>query len=283
MLLPNKSVKIQVVGVFMLLSIVSSSAQQNGQYQQKNKGKFYVYWGWNRGTYSDSDIRFKGDNYDFTLSDVTANDRPTKFGLNPYFRLDRITIPQTNYRIGYFFKENYTVSIGVDHMKYVMNADQNVMINGTINTGSSFDKVYTNENIKLTESFLTFEHTDGLNYINVAVKRFDDFSHLIGLSSKNLQINLTEGIGAGFLFPKTNSKLLNKERYDEFHVAGWGISASVGLNITFLKHFFIQSDVKAGYIKMSDIRTTKSSSDSASQSFSFIENTIVFGGRFRLF
>ncbi|MFT5762255.1 MAG: hypothetical protein ACI8WA_001381 [Polaribacter sp.] len=283
MLLPNKSVKIQVVGVFMLLSIVSSYAQQNGQYQQKNKGKFYVYWGWNRGTYSDSDIRFKGDNYDFTLSDVTANDRPTKFGLNPYFRLDRITIPQTNYRIGYFFKENYTVSIGVDHMKYVMNADQNVMINGTINTGSSFDKVYTNENIKLTESFLTFEHTDGLNYINVAVKRFDDFSHLIGLSSKNLQINLTEGIGAGFLFPKTNSKLLNKERYDEFHVAGWGISASVGLNITFLKHFFIQSDVKAGYIKMSDIRTTKSSSDSASQSFSFIENTIVFGGRFRLF
>lgn len=283
MLLPIKSVKIQVVGIFMLLSIVSSYAQQNDQYQQNNKGKFYAYWGWNRGTYSDSDIRFKGENYDFTLSDVTANDRPTKFGLNPYFRLDRITIPQTNYRIGYFFKENYTVSIGVDHMKYVMNADQNVMINGTINTGSSFDKVYTNENIKLTENFLTFEHTDGLNYINAAVKRFDDFSHLIGLNSKNLQISLTEGVGAGFLFPKTNSKLLNKERYDEFHVAGWGVSASVGLNITFLKHFFIQSDVKAGYIKMSGIRTTKSASDSASQSFSFIENTIVFGGRFRLF
>lgn len=283
MLLPNKSAKIQVVGILMLLSIVSSYAQQKDQYQQNNKGKFYAYWGWNRGTYSDSDIRFKGDNYDFTLSDVTANDRPTKFGLNPYFRLDRITIPQTNYRIGYFFKENYTVSIGVDHMKYVMNADQNVMINGTINTGSSFDKVYTNENIKLTENFLTFEHTDGLNYINAEVKRFDDFSHLIGLNSKNIQLNLTEGFGAGFLFPKTNSKLLDKERYDEFHVAGWGISASVGLNITFLKHFFIQSDVKAGYIKMSNIRTTKSASDSASQSFSFIENTIVFGGRFRLF
>lgn len=283
MLSPNKSIKIQFVSVFMLLSIFSSYAQQKGQYQQNNKGKFYVYWGWNRGTFSNSDIRFKGDNYNFTLSDVTANDRPTKFGLNPYFRLDRITIPQTNYRIGYFFKENYTVSIGVDHMKYVMNADQNVKINGTINTGSSFDKVYTNELIKLTENFLTFEHTDGLNYINAEVKRFDDFSHLIGLNSKNLQINLTEGLGAGFLFPKSNTKLLNKERYDDFHVAGWGISASVGLNITFLKHFFIQSDVKFGYINMSDIRTTKSASDSASQSFTFIENTIVFGGRFRLF
>jgi len=283
MLLPSKSIKIQVVGIFMLLSIVSSYAQQENQHQQKNKGKFYAYWGWNRGAYSNSDIRFKGDKSDFTLSNVTANDRPTKLGFDPYFRLDRITIPQTNYRIGYFFKENYTISIGVDHMKYVMNADQNVMINGTINTGSSFDKVYSNESITLTENFLTFEHTDGLNYINAEVKRFDDFSHFIGLNSKNLQLNLTEGFGAGILFPKSNTKLLDKERYDNFHMSGWGISASVGLNITFLKHFFIQSDVKAGYIKMSDIRTTKSASDSASQSFSFIENTIVFGGRFRLF
>jgi len=283
MLLPSKSIKIQVVGIFMLLSIVSSYAQQENQHQQKNKGKFYAYWGWSRGAYSNSDIRFKGDKYDFTLSNVTANDRPTKLGFDPYFRLDRITIPQTNYRIGYFFKENYTISIGVDHMKYVMNADQNVMINGTINTGSSFDKVYSNESITLTENFLTFEHTDGLNYINAEVKRFDDFSHFIGLNSKNLQLNLTEGFGAGILFPKSNTKLLDKERYDNFHMSGWGISASVGLNITFLKHFFIQSDVKAGYIKMSDIRTTKSASDSASQSFSFIENTIVFGGRFRLF
>ncbi|MBL4642541.1 MAG: hypothetical protein JKY44_03005 [Flavobacteriaceae bacterium] len=243
----------------------------------------YVYWGWNRGTFSDSDIHFKGENYDFTLFNVTANDRPTKFGLNPYFKLDRITIPQTNYRIGYFFKENYTISIGVDHMKYVMNADQNVMINGTINLGSTYDKVYNNETIKLVEDFLTFEHTDGLNYINAEVKRFDDFSSLFGLNSKNLQINLTEGIGAGILFPKSNTKLVNKERYDDFNVAGWGVSASVGLNITFLKHFFIQSDVKAGYINMSNIRTTKNTADFASQSFSFIENTIVFGGRFRLF
>jgi len=277
--------KIETILTVLILLLVSGKtlAQEPSEEKITNKGKFYVYWGWNRGSYSDSDIRFKGENYDFTLSDVTANDRPTKFGFNPYFRLDRITIPQTNYRIGYFFKENYTVSIGVDHMKYVMNANQNVLINGTINTGSAFDKIYTNETIKLIEDFLTFEHTDGLNYINVEVKRFDDFSHLIGLNSKNLQINLTEGIGAGILFPKSNVKLLNKERYDEFHTAGWGISASVGVNITFLKHFFIQSDVKAGYINMSNIRTTKNTADSASQSFSFIENTIVFGGRFRLF
>jgi hypothetical protein len=282
MLLHKKKIKI-VTAIVLLLVSGKMVSQEPVNEKITNKGKFFAYWGWNRGTYSNSDIHFKGENYDFTLSDVTANDRPTKLGLNPYFRLDRITIPQTNYRIGYFFKENYTISIGADHMKYVMNEDQNVVINGSINTGSIYDKVYNNESIKLVEEFLAFEHTDGLNYINVELKRFDDFSYLFGIDSKNFQLNLTEGIGAGFLFPKSNIKLLNKERYDEFHVAGWGVSASVGVNITFLKHFFIQSDVKAGYIKMSNIRTTKSTLDSASQSFSFIENIIMFGGRFRLF
>ena len=32
-----------------------------------NKGKFYFYWGGNRGSYTNSDIRFKGANYDFTI------------------------------------------------------------------------------------------------------------------------------------------------------------------------------------------------------------------------
>ena len=282
-MLLHKKISRALTIITLLFISVKMVAQESKEEKNTNKGKFYVYWGWNRGTYSDSDIRFKGVNYDFTLSDVSANDRPTKLGLNPYFRLDRITIPQTNMRIGYFFKENYTVSIGVDHMKYVMNQNQSVKINGEINTGSSFDKIYNNENIVLTEDFLIFEHTDGLNYVNVEVKRFDDFSRFFGLHSKNIQINLTEGIGAGFLYPKTNATLLNKERYDDFNVAGWGVSASLGLNITFLKHFFIQSDVKAGYINMQNVRTTKNTIDSASQTFSFLENTIVFGGKFRLF
>ncbi|WBX74663.1 hypothetical protein PG913_05685 [Tenacibaculum pacificus] len=248
-----------------------------------NKGKFFAYWGWNWSSYSDSDIRFKGDNYDFTLSDVKAQDRQTKFSFNKYFNPANVTIPQTNYRIGYFFKENYTVSIGVDHMKYVMIADQDVKINGDINVGNAkYDGRYNNDNITLTDDFLTFEHTDGLNYVNVEVKRFDDVSHWFGLDLENLQINLTEGIGVGILYPKTNSKLLGNDRNDEFHLSGYGASIGAGVNITFLKHFFVQADLKGGHIYMSDIRTTNNSSDSASQSFFFLENTLLIGGKFNL-
>ncbi|MFK5957441.1 MAG: hypothetical protein QM495_01075 [Lutibacter sp.] len=246
-----------------------------------NKGKFFVYWGWNRDHYSTSDITFKGTDYRFTLNNVKADDKPKPFGIY-FLKLDELTIPQTNFRIGYFLKEHYTVSIGLDHMKYVMRNDQTVKMNGVINTGGGFDGVYSNQDKVLSSDFLLFEHTDGLNYVNVEVSRFDNLDNWLKFSIKNIDINLTEGIGVGILYPKTNTTLLGKERYDEFHVSGYGFSAHAGLNITFFKHFFIQSNFKAGYINMQDIRTTKDKADSASQSFTFIENMYVFGARFSL-
>ena len=63
----------------MLFNISLLQAQQTTGVQQKkkptNKGKFFAHWGWNRASYSDSDIRFTGENYDFVLSDVKAQDR----------------------------------------------------------------------------------------------------------------------------------------------------------------------------------------------------------------
>lgn len=268
----------------MVFVNISISAQDESIKSNKpiNKGKFFAYWGWNFSGYSNSDIHFRGNNYDFTLYDVAATDRPTKFSFRDYFNPGRVTIPQTNMRIGYFFKENYTISIGVDHMKYVMVQNQDVKIKGNIKTGSSFDGNYNNQNINLTDKFLTFEHTDGLNYVNVQLYRFDDISHWFNLDLENLRINLTEGFGMGVLFPKTNVKLLENERNDEFHISGYGTSIGAGLNITFLKHFFIQTDLKGGYIYMPNIRTTQSSADTASQSFFFYQYNLLIGGRFRL-
>lgn len=255
----------------------------------KNKGKFFLYWGWNRGYFSDSDISFKGDDYDFTLYDVKASDRQTPFSVDSYLNPGNITIPQTNYRIGYFFKENYTISVGVDHMKYVVDIDQTARINGEITgsypngNGGDFQGVYTGNDMQLLdENFLKLEHTDGLNYVNVELSRFDNISNLFRLNAKNFQINATEGVGIGVLYPRTNATLLGKEKHDDFHISGYGVSARVGLDFTLFKYFFIMPELKTGYINMGDIRTTSSTSDSASQSFGYFQTTIVFGGRFNL-
>lgn len=248
-----------------------------------NKGKFFLYWGWNRATYSKSDISFKGTNYDFTLQDVVAKDRITQFSFNDYINPVNITNPQTNFRIGYFLSDHYTVSVGFDHMKYVVQSYQTVKINGEINAGTPFDGIYNNDDIDLTNEFLLMEHTDGLNYVNVEVKRFDEIGHLIGFNDENFQLNITEGIGAGFLYPRTDVRLFNQDERDEFQISGWGVSVGAGLNLTFFKHFFVQSDLKYGYINMPNIRTTQNSEDTAKQSFTFFEKTIVFGARFHLF
>jgi len=269
------TMKYFIFGLCLFISISSVGLAQTNSATQAidHTGRFYIYWGWNHSAYSHSDIRFKGENYDFTLKDVKANDRQTPFSLNPYFNPGRMSIPQYNLRIGYFFNEHYNVSIGSDHMKYVMQADQMVKISGKIDgSNSPYDATYANDDIRLTTDFLQFEHTDGLNYLNIEIRRQDNI-----FNYKKIDISWIGGFGLGVLVPRTNTTLLNNPRYDEFHLAGYGLSGVLGINVLFYKYFFVQSEFKEGFINMPDIRTTRSSSDKASQHFFFSQLNIVFG------
>ena len=105
--------------VFSQYTFSQETVENPEKYTSKNKGKFYIFWGGNRESYSKSDIHFKGADYDFTIYDVTAHDKPKGWHLD-YLNPARMTIPQTNLRIGYFITNHYNISIGVDHMKYVM-------------------------------------------------------------------------------------------------------------------------------------------------------------------
>ena len=277
------------IGILFLSTQTYSQVtkSENDKYTKINKGKVFIYWGGNRANYSKSDINFRGNGYNFTLNNIVADDKPKGYHID-YINPLRMTVPQTNFRVGYFISNHYNVSIGLDHMKYVLRQNQISKISGFINLpdsneGSVFNDTYVNDNISLTKDFIVFEHTDGLNYINMEIARVDDISNMFNIHNTDIiQINVTEGISGGLLLPKTNSTLLSKERNDDFHISGYGLSAKAGLNFTFCKHFFIEGDVKGGYINMSDIRTTQFSNDRASQSYFFLERVIVLGGIFRI-
>nr|WP_309613219.1 hypothetical protein [Flavobacterium sp.] len=274
---------------FALTQVVSAQEKTANpdKYTAHNKGKMFIFWGGNRESFSKSDIHFKGPDYDFTLYNVQANDKPKGWNID-YINPARMTIPQTNLRIGYFINDHYNISIGVDHMKYVMIQNQTVDIGGVV--GASYPDyagVYLpsgNHTIDMTDgTFLKFEHTDGLNYINTEFSRVDDISKIFKIrNTDKFQLNITEGIGTGIVYPKTNATLLGKERHDDFNVSGFGVSAKVGLNLTFFKYFFIEAEMKGGYINMNDIRTTKDAADSASQHFLFLQRIIAFGGIFKI-
>jgi len=258
------------------------------KYTAHNKGKFFVSWGGNRESYSKSDVTFRGKDYEFTVHNMSAHDKPKGWHVD-YVNPSRMTIPQTNLRLGYFINDHYSVAIGVDHMKYVMTQNQIANVTGEINlpltdAGSIHNGSYNNIPIDFTdETFLTYEHTDGLNYVNTEVSRFDDVSKWFRLpNTDKVQINLTEGLGGGILYPKTNTKLLGKDRHDDFHISGYGVSAKAGINVTFFKHFYVQGELKGGYINMQDIKTTAGNDDSAFQDFFFFQRIIAFGGIFRI-
>ncbi len=268
--------------VFSQYTFSQETVENPEKYTAHNKGKFYIFWGGNRESFSKSDIRFKGADYDFTLHNVAAHDKPKGFHID-YFNPARMTIPQTNLRIGYFISDHYNISIGFDHMKYVMYNDRRVSYSGYYPNPGTYNENPANGELTLDEDFLLFEHTDGLNYVNTEISRVDDISKLFKINNTDkIQVNVTEGIGGGFLYPKTNTTLLGKDRYDEFNIAGYGVSAKVGLNVTFFKYFFIQTELKGGYIEMNNIRTTQDKADSAEQNFWFLQRILTVGGIFRI-
>ena len=265
----------------LILIFLSSLFITTTQAQQKitgnTKGDITVFWGWNRSWFGNSDIHFMGGDYNFTLKDVVAKDRQTKFDPAIYFHPKWITIPQTNLRIEYFYKKNYSISIGVDHMKYVVQQNQEVLIIGNIdNSGTAYDGDYNDEMIPIDNGLLKFEHSDGLNYINFEYRRFDNL-----VKFKNWNLNIAEGLGIGFLLPKTNATLLNNKRHDEFNLAGYGFNYVIALNLSY-KRYFMQSELKGGFINMPDIRTSEHKSDKASQHFLFAQLNFLLGCSFSL-
>jgi hypothetical protein len=301
--------KSTIFGFLTLFLTINSFAQNDSikkeRYTDHNKGKFTVSWGGNREKFSKSDIHFIGDDYNFVVQNAVAHDKPKGWHID-YITPGRMTIPQTNFKMGYFISDHYLVSIGVDHMKYVMTQNQIANVTGSINlpadqSGSYYNGGYNNTPVDMSQNgaqeggfgkgtiqpgipaFLMFEHTDGLNYINTEIARQDDISKWFGIKNTDkIQININEGLGAGLLYPKTNATVLGKERHDDFHVSGYGLSAKAGINFTFFKYFTLEGGLKGGYINMQDIRTTQSPSDKAKQEFLFVETIFSVGGIFKL-
>ncbi len=299
-----------ILPTFIFLCLSLSSFAQNDtivkeRYTAHNKGKFTVSWGGNRDKYTESDIHFVGDDYNFLVHKAEAHDKPKGWHVD-YITPGAMTTPQTNFKLGYFINDKYSISIGEDHMKYVMTQNQTANVTGYINlpadqSGSYYNGSYNNTPVDMSQNgaqeggfeegttqngipaFLMFEHTDGLNYVYTEIARQDDISHWFGIKNTDkFQVNINEGVGFGILYPKTNATLMGKERYDAFNISGYGTSIKAGLNLTIFKYFTIEGVLKGGYINMPNIRTTSSTSDSASQYFFFGQTIIAFGGIFRV-
>ncbi|WP_294217857.1 hypothetical protein [uncultured Chryseobacterium sp.] len=258
---------------FLLLLFVTVTMSVKAQREAFKKGSVMVFWGWNRGWFSDSDIHFYGQDYNFTLNNVSAHDRPTPLSnFSHYIDPTKISIPQVNYNITYFVKDNLGITFGVDHMKYVMDQNQTVEFNGYINN-PQYAAMVNNGKIDLSDGkFLKYEHTNGLNYLNLGIQQYKQI-----LNKKNFDIFLGYGLGTGVLVPKTDATLMGKAESDHFHLAGFGLDARTSVNMVIWNHIVAKAEFKYGYINLPSVRTTEENVniDKAVQDFTFGE--LVFG------
>ncbi len=259
---------------FMCMLSLNSVARQK---QKKGKKPYSVFssWGYNRAFFTRSAIHFTGEEYDFTLKHTLAKDRQSPLSAKNYLDLTNMTIPQYNFCIGMTLPHQLSVTIGQDHMKYVVQNYSIATLDGYTHTHDEFEGDYHNQQIVVTPEFLRFEHTDGLNYVHATLNK-----EKLLLEGKKHQSSLIAiaGIHAGVLIPRSDVTLMHYNRNDKFHLAGYGLGINGGLRGSFLKYCFLRLDYKAGFIRMPDILVRGIEyPDRASQQFGFLEFFYSFG------
>lgn len=246
-------------------------------FKDSRKGQAYFFWGYNRANYGTSDIHLKGDGYDFTLHDVRAHDLPEEWDAKVYLNPTQLTIPQFNFRIGYFITDKISISGGWDHMKYRIDEFQQVKVTGEISAERSPDYagIYTGQRISLDpREFVTIEHTDGFNFVRLGISRRE-----VLYTSKNMKHHLAfyGGLNVGVMMPWTDFTLFGERNRNFVHLAGYGVSASTGVRFEFFKYGFIQYSTQLGWTHMTDIILEGRTDARGEQKITFIERSIVAG------
>jgi hypothetical protein len=276
------------LGAFITLLFINTST---GYFAQKSylepepafnhTGKWSASWGYNRAWFTLSDLHIHGTNFDIMIYDIKAKDRPQPFSIDDYFNPAKITIPQNNYRIGYNFNNHWSVSMGLDHMKYVMVQDQIADVSGVVSSEISpkYAGSYLNTPVKMTSDFLRFEHTNGLNLHSIDLEYTNKILHLF---KNKFGIYWQSGAGGFLVIPKSEVHVFGYGLDNRYHIAGYSFSVKTGPEFRFLKHFFIRSQLRTGWMYLPDILVSNNDPARASQQFGYLEWFIVAGGYFNI-
>ena len=263
--------RITLIALFFLLSLCgnaqSSRKKQKISYAQ---GTIFASWGINRTAYGKSDIRFVGNDYDFTLADAKAHD-------NPSFK-----VPQYNVRVGYYFAHHWAISVGVDHFKYVFADQNNVFLNGSINPGfdTSWTGDYTNEAIVTDRSTFHYENA-GMNYLRAELTRTDQW--FFAGRDQEFVFSTNFGLGGGPILSENDFLFAGRETKNISSMSGFGLSFHTGLRFEFFRHFYLQPQGSLGFINQRKVKTTPGlATNYATQKFIYAEMNITAGLLFYL-
>lgn len=275
-----------IIFLFLSLFTLSLCAQYKPYKKPKPKksnasGTLNVSWGYNLSSYTKSTIQFVGDGYDFKIAKVKAVDRPSK-DIKTYFNPTKLTVPQFNFRIGYNYKNNWNVSLGLDHMKYVMVHNTPYLLTGKISSGvdnvTNWSGSYAGDSIITNEETFHYENSNGLNYIRLEIAKLRVWYRSRGGS---FAITSLFGGSAGAIISYNDFTFAGRKDIETASLSGLGVSAHLGGRFEFFKHFYVQMNAASGFLMQSRVKTRPNDYDShARQRFGYASGEIVLGGLF---
>ncbi len=232
----------------------------------------YFQWGYNIETYTKSNIHFNMSNgNEFTLHNVKAKDKPDFDAI--YKHPFDITIPQYNYRIGFYLnnKKTKAIEINFDHTKYVVTDWQTVKVTGFID-----QKKVDEFRVLDPKKFLHFEHTDGANWFHF------NYVYQIDVLSKYItkpKISTIFKVGTGFNIPRTDFTWKGNRYNNEFHISGYNIGFETGSRIYFSQKCFLEITGKTGFVNYVNAlaNTEFEKGNRATHNFGYVEGIATFG------
>lgn len=268
-----------VVLFLLILSVFNIQAQSSRKKPNKvsfAKGTFFGYWGYNRSAYTKSDLHFVGQGYDFYLRQSRASDNQSK-KFKEYVDLGNMTVPQFNARVGYYFKDHWSINFGYDHMKYLFNDNNRVFLDGHIRPGLSDDWSgdYTNEPVTTSRERFHYENSNGLNYIHFEVMRTD---MMYRTKNRKFAISTNLGVGAGGLLSYNDFLFAQQKDMVTISMSGYGLSGFAGIRLEFWNHLFLQGELSGGFMHQVKVKTRPDDPSAyASQKYGYAMGQLSLG------
>ncbi len=253
----------------VLLTVCSAAAFAQTEQKQKKKraGAIYASWGYNTAQYTLSTLHVKQPSLgnDYQLVNVKAHDNK---GWDKDLLKQQITIPQYNYRLGYYFneKQDLAIEINFDHVKYIIADNQRMKIKGTMNNAAIDEELYFSR----TTGFYYFLN-NGANFLLFDfVKRLGIYRSL----DRNLQVDFTGKAGIGPVIPHVENSLFGMKNNKGFQIGGWNTGLEAAIRVTLMKYAYLEFAQKLDYARYSHLRVHEGR---ARQSFGTYETILSLG------
>jgi hypothetical protein len=217
------------------------------QSKSNRKGEFYFSWGYNKEWYTRSNVHVEQPELgnDYTFKNVRAHDNP---GWNKGLFSKALTIPQYNYRLGYFFKDDLAIEINFDHTKYIID-QQEVRYKGRMDNKPVDETVEWHQ-----ENGFHYFLNNGANFLlfNI-VKRWGLYEH----PTDKIRIDMLGKAGVGPVIPHVDNSLFGQQNNPDFQIGGWNVGVEQAIKATFYKYAYVEFAHKIDYARYAHLNVYK--------------------------